>query len=283
MPVRRPVHALREGVTATVGSPLPERQRSPELRKVDMTTSIMAVALATVVGLAFCPSLRAQPQTSARAPAPLKEAKLNIEHNATDRDTGFQGAIDGEGWKELTVTGPNGKILEFEGLGSLRRLGLTELFFETVEPENRDVPIPELLRVLPAGRYRIAGPTVDGTVTAGTAWLTHVIPRGPVLLAPPEGATVPAGELLMRWRPVTQTITGAPVRIISYQLIVEKVEDPHPHMIGKRGLSMYLPPTVTEIWLPTGFLERDTDYAWEVLAIEPSGNQTLSSSEFATR
>ena len=25
---------------------------------------------------------------------PLKEAKLNVEHNATDEDTGFQGFID---------------------------------------------------------------------------------------------------------------------------------------------------------------------------------------------
>ena len=34
----------------------------------------------------------------ARTPVPLKDAKLNIEHNATDRDTGFQGFVDSEGW-----------------------------------------------------------------------------------------------------------------------------------------------------------------------------------------
>jgi hypothetical protein len=28
---------------------------------------------------------------------PLKEAKLNIEHNAKDEDTGFQGFLDSEG------------------------------------------------------------------------------------------------------------------------------------------------------------------------------------------
>src|SRR5262245_33203 len=37
---------------------------------------------------------------------PLKEAKLIIEHNATDEDTGFQGFIDSEGWRQLDVTGP---------------------------------------------------------------------------------------------------------------------------------------------------------------------------------
>ena len=35
--------------------------------------------------------------------------------------------------------------------------------------------------------------------------------------------------------------------------------------------------------VPNGFLQRDTAYDWEVLAIERSGNQTLSSGSFKTR
>ena len=54
-------------------------------------------------------------------------------------------------------------------------------------------------------------------------------------------------------------------------------------MIGKLGLSMYLPRTVTSIAVPDGFLEPRTAYNWEVLAIERSGNQTLSSGSFETR
>ena len=93
-----------------------------------------------------------------------------------------------------------------------------------------------------------------------------------------------AGDLLMKWKPVTKTIYGGPVKIIAYQLIVEKVAPPHPHMIGKRSsLSMYLPPSVTQITIPRGFLQQSTPYAWEVLAIEQSGNQTLSSGTFRTR
>ena len=76
---------------------------------------------------------------------PLKDAKLNIEHNATDNDTGFQGFIDGEGWHRLDVRGPRGRVLSFEGRGSLATLGSTELFFETVEPTNADVPISAML------------------------------------------------------------------------------------------------------------------------------------------
>jgi hypothetical protein len=81
---------------------------------------------------------------------------------------------------------------------------------------------------------------------------------------------------------VTQTITGAPVDIIAYQVIVEKVQPVHPDMIGKIGLSIYLPSTVTSLTVPDGILEPGTAYAWEVLAIEVSGNQTLSSGEFQT-
>lgn len=218
---------------------------------------------------------------------PLKDAKLNIEHNATDNDTGFQGFIDGEGWERLDIFGPDGNmVLRFEGVGELGSLGLTELFFETVEPENRDVPIEDMLAKLPEGEYTIAGPTMENGDsmgdTVGKAWLTHAIPAGPALLYPAEGATVPARDLTIQWAPVTETIRGASVNIISYQLIIEKDEAPHPHMIGKHGLSVYVPASVTSLDVPNGFLEPGILYKWEVLAIEESGNQTLSSSQFQT-
>ncbi len=218
---------------------------------------------------------------------PLKEAKLNIEHNATDKDTGFQGFIDSEGWKRLDARGPGGVVLTFEGRGELGDLGLTELFFESVEPENADVPIEELLARLPEGCYTIEGKTMENGEssgkTLGTALLTHDIPEGPVLLSPAAGAVVDAGDLVASWSPVTKTITGEDVQIIAYQLIIEKDAEPHPHMIGNIGLSMYLPATVTRVTVPDGFLEPGTAYKWEVLAIEESGNQTLSSGEFATK
>ncbi|MEX0683271.1 MAG: hypothetical protein WD904_08070 [Dehalococcoidia bacterium] len=79
-----------------------------------------------------------------------------------------------------------------------------------------------------------------------------------------------------------ETIDGDPVDIIAYQLIIEKDVPPDPNMIGKIGLSMYLPPSVTSMTIPDGFLEPGTHYLWEVLAIEESGNQTLSYGEFDT-
>ena len=209
---------------------------------------------------------------------PLKEAKLNIEHNATDEDTGFQGFIDSEGWESMEMTGPDGKVLSFKPKGALAQLGLTELFFETVEPENVEVSIEDVLAHLPEGQYLIEGKGMEAGEntgwTSGTALLTHDIPAGPELLTPPEDAVVPLTGVTMSWEEVTETIDGDPVTIIAYQLIVEKDEESGPNMIGKFGLSMYLPPDVTSITLPDGFLEAETEYEWEVLAIEESGNQT---------
>ena len=217
---------------------------------------------------------------------PLKDAKLNIEHNATDNDTGFQGFVDSEGWKWLNVKGPDGSVLTITGRGALAQLGLTELFFETVEPTNAEVPIEEMLAKLPEGNYKISGPTMENGVssgrTSGMAWLTHNIPAGPELISPAEDSTVPSTGLVAEWGEVTETITGDPVNIIAYQLIIEKDVPPHPHMIGKIGLSMYLNPSITSMEIPDAFLEPGTAYKWEVLAIEESGNQTLSSGEFST-
>jgi hypothetical protein len=253
------------------------------LATLGAVTLVSAGAYASVGG-----ADRSTPADAAAPVIPLKEAKLNIEHNATDEDTGFQGFIDSEGWTRLNVRGPDGEVLQFQARGDLAELGMTELFFETVEPANADVDIEEILETLPEGEYTIAGAAIeDGEPagrTAGTALLTHDIPAGPELLTPADGDSVPLTGVVMSWGAVTETIDGGPVTIVAYQLIVEKVGDPPPHMIGKPGsLSMYLPPTTTSITLPDGFLEAGTDYAWEVLAIEESGNQTLSSGEFHTQ
>jgi hypothetical protein len=217
---------------------------------------------------------------------PLKEAKLIIEHNYTDEDTGFQGFIDSEGWKTITVTGPDGKVLKFEGKDDLGKLGLTELFFETVEPANADVSIEDMLEILPEGEYVFEGYSIEAGEkkgkTLGIALLTHDIPEGAVLLSPAEGEIVPVKDLDVRWSPVEKTINGSDANIIAYQLIIQKDEPPHPNMIGKMGLSMYLPSSVTGMTIPEEFLEPETNYNWEVLAIEESGNQTLQSGQFST-
>jgi hypothetical protein len=259
--------------------------------KIILVASILPTMLAGLFmsgQLASAGSDQSAAELEAQKAIPLKEAKLNIEHNAKDRDTGFQGFLDSDGWNRITVTDPKGnKVLEFRGEGELGELGLTELFFESVEPENRDVPISELLKTLPEGEYTFRGSAIEagdemGT-TIGSALLTHDIPRGPPLVSPAEDATVPFGDVVFKWKSVEKNIDGTKTKIIAYQLIVEKDEEPDVHMIGNvGGLSMYLPATTTSIKIPAEFFEPGADYEWEVLAIEESGNQSIMSSSFST-
>jgi hypothetical protein len=89
---------------------------------VILSTGLAAIYASAQVALAGDGSENADSDTA----IPLKEAKLNIEHNAKDEDTGFQGFLDSEGWNRITVTGPDGKVLNLKGEGELGQLGLTD-------------------------------------------------------------------------------------------------------------------------------------------------------------
>ena len=235
----------------------------------------------------FAASLLALPVSPAFADMALEQAKIIIEHNATDLDTGFQAFVDADGWEKLEIKGPDGVVVEFSGKGTLNQFGLTEVFFETTGPENAKLPLEKILATMPEGDYEFTASAAkdgggSGTMT-GNAVLSHKIPAGVTLIEPEAGAAVPFDKVKVRWTAVDKALDGSPVTIIAYQLIVEKDEDPLPKMIGKRGLSAYLPAKITELTLPAGFLEPGTAYKWEVLAIAESGNQTLRSSTFKTQ
>jgi hypothetical protein len=213
----------------------------------------------------------------------FEQAKLLIEHNATDEDTGFQAFVDGEPWNDLSLAGPDGrKLLRIKGQSGLAALGLTELFFETNEPENAEVPIDSLLEMMPEGEYELEGRSVDGIRMTGAAVLTHAIPEGPQILSPADEAMVSPDRLVVRWSPVTHSLSGTPVTIAAYQVIVEKDAPPHPNAFAHIALSVHLPPSITSVTVPREFLEPGTSYKLEVFAIEESGNQTLSSITFET-
>ena len=218
-------------------------------------------------------------------PGVITDAKLLIEHNATDEDTGFQGFADGDPWNELTIKGPDGQpIVTVTAQGGLQDFGLTELFFETSEPANAEVPIAEVLARLPEGVYTFTGDMVDGDPSKLTATLTHTIPAGPVLLTPVDGSTVDPNNVIVSWEPVTEDINGAAITIVGYQVIVEKDEEPQfPQGFARSLFSVHVPAGVTSVTVPAEFMEGGAPYKYEVLAIEESGNQTLSSAEFETQ
>lgn len=230
----------------------------------------VAAAIIPVAGLLLLPSGSA---TAARTPIPFDDATMIFEVNATAGDAGLQVFLDGEPWRSVEVRSPDGqKIFAVDGKGELRNLGLTELFSESNEPSFDDMPLRDILALFPEGEYSFSGTTVEGDRLTGTATLSHDIPAGPVVQSPADGAVVSPDDVVVTWEPVTEP---AGIDIGGYQVIVER-EDP------LRVFQVTLPSTATSLTVPSEFLETGTDYKVEVLAIEASGNQTITETSFAT-
>ena len=206
---------------------------------------------------------------------PLSETRIIIEVNATDGDAGIQIFLDGVGWDSMEVFGPDGnEILVVGGEGSVGIQGITELFLESAEPSFDEQPLAELLALFLEGTYRFEGETTDGKKLKGRAMLTHAIPDGPALVSPVEDDdSVDPADTVVEWMLVADP-PGS--EIVGYQVIVER-EKP-----TLRVFSVNLGPTATSVTVPPEFLEPGTAYKFEVLAIEASGNQTISEREFET-
>lgn len=210
---------------------------------------------------------------------PFGIAKMIIEFNSTANDVGVQVLLDGEPWQWAEIESPDGqKILDIKPRKSLKKQGLTELFFESSEPSLDDVPLDEFLARFPEGGYEFSGLTIDGLELEGTASYTHVIPAGPEILLPAEGVAVDPENCVIEWVPVTTTIANSTgIEIKGYQVIVEQVEP-------RRTMLIDLPASVTSLKVPSEFFEQaQTLHKFEVLAIEIGGNQTITEGSFVTQ
>lgn len=210
-----------------------------------------------------------------RRTLPFSQAQVRIEVNATDGDSGFHVLLDAEGWKFVNIFDPDGELIfEVEGGGSVRKTGLTELFFESAEPGFDELPLGEFLERFPAGEYQFLGETLAGRVLFSKATLTHALPDAPVLLSPEEDSVQDPNNTVVAWQPVADP-PGS--RITRYEVIVTDES-----FTPKRVLSAVLPATATSMTIPSSFLLRGGEYKYEVLAIEEGGNQTLSEAAFRT-
>jgi hypothetical protein len=215
----------------------------------------------------------------------LSDASIIIEVNSTDGDAGFQVFVDGEGWRNVRVFQPNGQqVFSATTWSGIRGIGGgTELFLESEEPEYEDLDdFEDLINLLPEGEYMFLARTTGNEWATGTAELTHTVPAGPELLEPvPEGeeecaTDVDPGGAMISWMPVEETILGDPdIEIEEYQIIVEDEE-------AGVEFSMNVGADTDSIVVPAEFLQPATEYKYEVLAIEESGNQTISEVCFET-
>ena len=210
----------------------------------------------------------------------LKDARLKFEINATDRDGGVQVFIDAEQWKTMSVFDPKGRrIFTSATEGRMGKQGGTELFLESAEPPFSELPVEKLLRRFPEGKYVFRGTGLHGEIYVGSTRLTHDLPDGPKLVSPlEENGPQDPDDTVVVWEPVDAP-NGSP--IIGYQVLVVQAQTGL-EALPKIVLDVMMPPSATSMMIPPGFLQPDTEYEWEVLAIERGGNQTLSSSTFTT-
>ncbi|MGD8975929.1 MAG: hypothetical protein PVJ56_21695, partial [Desulfobacterales bacterium] len=212
-----------------------------------------------------------------------------FELNNTDGDLGIHSLIDGEPWKRLSIEDPRERqMLDIRVQGRLRWQGLTELFFESAEPSFDELSPKKFFRRFPEGEYEIEGITLEGEELESTAVLTHLLP------APPANVMVsgiPAAEdcdvdplpsvgtpVIISWDVVTLSHpdlgrTNMPIEVVKYQVVVEEE-------VSGAVLSVDLPPTVTELEIPAGFIALGDEFKFEILVREESGNQTAVESCF---
>ena len=234
-----------------------------------------ALTLALLGLLLAAPLAPAWAHPTKKKTIPFTDARIRIEVNATDADSGLHVLLDAEGWKFVNIFDPTGKLVfHVAGGGSVRTTGLTELFFESAEPGFEELPLADFLKRFPAGKYTFVGQTIKGDTLYSVATLTHALPEGPVLLAPPEDSVQNPNNTVLRWAPVANP-PGS--QIVRYEVIV--VED---GSVPKRVLSATVPAAVTSMIVPPTFLVRNASYKWEILAIETGGNQTLAEGTFVT-
>jgi hypothetical protein len=185
--------------------------------------------------------------------AKLAISRIYIEYNSSANDLGFHVSLDGQNWERLKIVNPAGTTI-----------------FEGAEPNLDEFPLEDLLARFPEGRYRFIGVTVGGAALTGTGTLSHAVPAGPSV-----SAEVNDDSVIIRWDPVTgpaEILPDEDVDIVGYQILVGSFQ-------------VTLPASATEVTLPPEFVESlaPGEHAYEVLAIEAGGNQTITEGTFETR
>ena len=229
------------------------------------TNLFLASSALLPLGGALALTTSASVPLSADESLELEEARIYWEYNHTAEDLGVHVFLDGEDWNRMRIESPSDQVLfDVRGKGPYRRLGMTELFFEGAEPALEDVPLEDLLALFPAGTYEFEGTTVSGAEIEGEGELSHAVPVGPTVYVQ-QGA----GDFLrIEWDPVTTTPAGfpaLPVSIEGYQVVLEDFD-------------VIVPGDVHALTVSPEFVAslEPGEYEFDVLAIEASGNQSIT-------
>jgi hypothetical protein len=244
-----------------------------------------------VVLVEYAPADKVTCAPAEGATVDIATAKLYVEYNATDEDLGVHGAFDDHGWSELCVYDPNGtQVLATKPQGQLQDLTMAGIFFESREPPTDEFTFADLKTNFSEGEYSVRGVTFDGQSLVGVATFSHNIPAPAVITLPALAedeesvgdVVVSPTKLVIEWEDVTETVEGKPVTITGYEVIITREKYDDPHGFSRPIYDVHVPGDRNSLAVPVEFLEADTLYELEVLALEESGNQTISVGFFKT-
>jgi hypothetical protein len=209
----------------------------------------------------------------------LDDIAVYIEWNSTDTDYGIQFFWDSGGFTKMRVSNEDGKtVLDVKTKKNVKDQGLTEGFFESVEPPSSELSREQFFERFPEGEYSFKGKGIEGEKLVGETEFTHTLPAPPANLFPEGGSTPSHLGFDAGFDPVTQDTDGNALDVELYVLVLEKIDD-EPIL---QVLEVILPPTQTSIAVPPEFLEPNTEYKLEIIAQEESGNRTIAETEAFT-
>lgn len=228
---------------------------------------------------------------AAQATSPFSRANIFFELNSTAGDVGVHVSLDGESWKVLRIEDPRGReIVELEPKQGAKTIGLTELFFEGSEPPLVEVSFARFLQLFPQGDYRFLGRTTGNQLLRSVDALTPELPCPVTVVSPSATVPVAPDRVVIRWEPAPGVFnpdtgicrTNQDVELASYEVIAE-IKNEAAGLV--RHLNVELPADATEVPVPRTFIDQGlllpgTEFVLEVIAIEDSGNKTITEGVF---
>lgn len=261
------------------------------MNRTDRTLSTMLVGLVAVALAIASPSAWADDDDDMEIE--FDEHEIFFELNYTDEDLGIHALIDGEAWKRLIIERDDNdrKLLDIRVKGKLRKQGLTELFFESAEPEFGDLSPAAFFARFPAGMYDVEGVTLEGDELESEMEITHLLPAPaePFVngMEAAEDCDTPLMDVtrpvVITWEEVEESIDPmdegfegfppiADIEVVNYQVVAEIDEEPF-------NVSAILGPDARSFEIPAELLdlavaEFGGAVKFEILVREESFNQT---------